>query len=256
LIVLRFQLVLPYHQALSNEFREWYLKNFTSDRLIHCHWSAGQYTGNFLDYHAVTVQFGDVAKTIVNTDVMTDLDAHTDGRNANSIGLAIACAYNAGTEDLGNYPPTPAQIKEHLNFVTNVCCNHRIPFGNIGTHQERADMLDYQAVGLRVYDMNNLGAPPYGPIYGGKGRMNGYNSDIFNRAEDVCCRWDLWIDIDPKTLKVYPKSKSPEGCMNYADWFRGEVAMRVQERTRSYWAHNLSTKSELLTTVQSTNEVR
>ena len=237
-------LIMPltkvYHNALDPLFvDDYYPKRFKTARKIYGHWSAGKYGGNFPDYHVMTLM-DDSGKvyTAYNADVMTDLDAHTSGRNTDSIGVAIGCMYGGGVSNLGSYTPTPAMIMSHLNTVADIMCNHNIPFGAYTTHQEAADMIDYKNSGSPVYSMDNLGSPPYGPIYGGVGRKYGVTDPIFNRSEDVCCRWDWYCLINVTTLNLVPYSSAVGSNYEfYPDWFRGQLSKIIQERTRSYWGY-------------------
>lgn len=216
------QILPTYKQQLDPRFLAWYAEHFVSTRRIYGHWSAGKRETNFDDYHAVTVELEDgSARTITNYDPMLDLPGHTYGRNHNSIGICVAGMFGAGPSNLGEHQPTPNQLREHLLYLSLLCMNHRIPVGNYMTHQEAADMLDYED----PYDADNLGAPPYGPVNG--------------RGQWKCYRWDWWVDVDVAKLKLYPlenggKTRKP-GRLFFPDWLRGEAILEVQKRSRHKW---------------------
>lgn len=200
------QILKQYKAQCAPKFLEWYLKEFRSERMMYLHWSAGYPQTNFKDYHIVICEEHGVTVTHYNTPANQDLPAHTYQRNMNSCAIAIACAFGATTKNLGQYPPSSEQIKEMLNQAVRICLNQRIPVGNILSHAEAADNED-GATGLEFY-----------------GPKNG------------CERWDFWVGIDPKTLRVFcPSVEVRTGSFWFPDWFRGEAILRIQKATEKYW---------------------
>lgn len=141
-------------------------EEFTGDK-IYIHWSAGKYNSFFDDYH-INVDHDGTYHTSVET--FEEGLNHTWSRNAGSIGIALACCYNANTNDaiehgdFGAYPPTEAQAVAVAKAIATICdvCDLDIDEA-VMTHCEAAD------------------EDGYGPHGGG------------------CQRWDLWLL--PWTLK-------------------------------------------------------
>ena len=67
------------------------------------HWSASRYNQFFDDYHINIAEDGSI---YLSTDDLSEVLAHTFMRNTGAVGITLACAYNATTDDLGEYPPT------------------------------------------------------------------------------------------------------------------------------------------------------
>lgn len=118
---------------------------------IYLHWSAGRYDTKFDDYHINITGNGEI---YISTDNLADVLAHTYKRNSGAIGIALCCAYNATTDNLGDYPPTSKQI-EVMSQVTTAVADAlwlTIDKDHVMTHGEAADNED----GLYPHD-------PYGP---------------------------------------------------------------------------------------------
>lgn len=125
------------------------------------HWCASRYNQTFSDYHYCIqynpkTQKANVVKTCESDD---ELKAHTWQRNTGRIGIALCCAYNATTNDLGDYPPTPQQIEVAAALGGDLIKQYNIPATEVKTHAEWA-IID-----------------GYGPYSG-----------------DPETRWDLWVD--------------------------------------------------------------
>lgn len=216
--------VLPeYKKKLEPKFLQWYLKEFSNDRMIYGHWSAGPRGVNFLDYHGMVLVRDGRAIYVSNENCNVDLHAHTYGRNTNSCSISLGGFQNATTSDLGDQFATPEQLRKFVKEIAGICCNLRIPVGNFMTHAEAADNVDQGP--NPPYDTPGLSGPDseaYGPISG--------------HWE----RWDLHVLVDKKTLKLTPplgKAHLPVGEKEIplADWVRGEVFLQVQDMTYKYW---------------------
>ena len=111
------------------------------DRLF-IHWSAGHYSQFFSDYH-INVDYDGTYH--VSTDDLTEIKAHTWHQNTRAIGIAMACAYNATSEDLGPEPPTDLQIQASVDLVHALCQELNIPvdYEHVRTHAEQADEDGY-----------------------------------------------------------------------------------------------------------------
>lgn len=126
------------------------------DIMIYLHWTAGHYGQFFDDYHINIDEDGSI---YISTDDLSEVKSHTWRRNSGSIGIALACAYNASPDDLGDEPPTRYQIDTMAEVVATLCKAFRIPcdYEHVMTHAEAADEDEY-----------------------------GLDDD------DPDCRWDLW----------------------------------------------------------------
>ena len=109
---------------------------------IYLHWTAGHYGQFFRDYHINIDQDGSI---YVSTDDLDEVKAHTWHRNTGAIGIAIACAYNATSNDLGPEPPTDAQITSLAAVVKTLCEALGLPIDadHVMTHAEAADLDGY-----------------------------------------------------------------------------------------------------------------
>ena len=123
------------------------------------HWTAGKYYTYFDDYSINIDGDGDVHITNREFAVST---GHNYMKNTASIGITLCCAYNATTEDLGDYPPTEAQIEAMAKImaVLSEALEIDIDIHHIPTHGESAMNFDY-----RVYYSDYTGYPDniYGP---------------------------------------------------------------------------------------------
>ena len=136
------------------------------DPKIYLHWTGGDYDVDFPDYHFSIHADGSVVQT---HDFGSAVSA-TYMRNSGSVSVALDCcadavAYAGGGCDLGNYPPTSAQIECLAQVVAVIAKALDIPIDlqHVMTHAEAADNLD----GLYPCD-------PYGPAH-------------------TCERWDLAV---------------------------------------------------------------
>lgn len=125
------------------------------DIKLYLHWSAGHYGQFFNDYH-ITIDYDGSIYT--STEDLSMVLAHTWHRNTGSIGIALACCAGATTNDLGEEPPTNAQIEAMAQVVAVLCEEFDLSIDNetVMTHAEAANL------------------DGYGP-------------------ETTCERWDLWV---------------------------------------------------------------
>jgi len=127
------------------------------------HWSAGKYDQVFEDYHYCITYNPTTkkAKIVQMCESDDEIKAHTWHRNKGRIGISLSCAYNATTGNLGQYPPTDAQIEMACALAGRLIKKHGIKpeDDEVNTH---ADWADYDN---------------YGPT----------------RNENGCERWDLWV---------------------------------------------------------------
>lgn len=117
-------------------------RGLNRDVKLYVHWTAGRYMKLFTDYHILITGDG---KVFVSTNDLSETLNATYMRNTGSIAIALCCAYNAkGIHDLGDYPPTPAQ----MNAVAQVICvladalDLTIDRERVMTHAEAAKNLD------------------------------------------------------------------------------------------------------------------
>lgn len=157
-------------KALLQEVRPYFYR-YDEPVKTYIHWTGGDHKTVFGGYHFCITDDGD----IVNTRDLRDIPAATYARNTGSIAISLCCAKDAMAyagdpyhADLGNYPPTQAQIETCAQLMAAVSEIFGIPItlDHFLTHAEAADNLD----GLYPCE-------PYGPDNG-------------------CERWDLAVTKD------------------------------------------------------------
>lgn len=111
------------------------------DPKIYLHWTAAGYHTVFADYHINITGDGTIYAT---TDDLNEVLNHTWKRNTGSIGVSLCCAYDAGSEDLGDYPPTPEQIEAMAQVTATLCDALGLPIDkqHVLTHGEAANNED------------------------------------------------------------------------------------------------------------------
>lgn len=112
------------------------------DITLYLHWSASHYGQFYYNYHINIDQDG---SAYASTDNLSELKTHTWNRNAGSIGIALACCYNADISDFGPEPPTEAQIEAMAQIVAVLCeaLDLTIDIDHVMTHAEAADLDHY-----------------------------------------------------------------------------------------------------------------
>ena len=108
---------------------------------IYLHWTAGKYDTLFDDYHVNITGDG---RIYVSTMNLADTLSHTWKRNTGSIGIALCCAYGAGSAGLGQYPPTKKQIEVMAQVVDSIATGLwlTIDKNHVLTHGEAANNED------------------------------------------------------------------------------------------------------------------
>ena len=102
---------------------------------IIAHWSAGRYTASKIDrdhYHFIYEGDGrEVAGIHTPEDNISAKDgkyaAHTRGCNTGSIGVAVACMWNAKEGNHGSQPMTEAQFEAMCRGIARLCMRYKIP---------------------------------------------------------------------------------------------------------------------------------
>lgn len=171
--------------------------------LIILHWSAGWYEQKFEDYHINITGDGEIWLTV---DDLAEVLAHTWKLNRGTVGVSLCCAACATTDDLGEAPPTEAQI-EKMAQVIAVLCNHlwlTIRPDIVMTHGEAGDNAD-------LYDDEDL---------------YGVNND--------CERWDLQFlgtDESPEFVSDYSDPTTGGNVLRgKAAWFRQEWIKEAKKK--------------------------
>ena len=161
---------------------------------VYLHWSAGHYNGVFNDYHVNIKGDG----TIVVTGDFDEVKNHTWRRNTGSVGIALCCAYNATSNDLGPEPPTEKQIEVMAQCIAALCEGLWLTIDkyHVLTHGEAADLED----GLNVHE-------EYGP-----------------KAD--CQRWDLEYLGTPESPVYNPwatdGSRGGDVLRGKANWYKNQ----------------------------------
>ncbi|WP_333593598.1 N-acetylmuramoyl-L-alanine amidase [Anaerospora hongkongensis] len=143
------QLALQAKSSLWNQ-----ANSLDRDVKLYLHWTAGHYGQFFSDYHINIDADGSI---YISTNDFAEVKSHTYRRNTGAVGIALACAYNATTRNLGPEPPTSQQIEVTAQVVAVLAATLDLTIDRqrVMTHAETAD------------DDN------YGPL-------------------TTCERWDLW----------------------------------------------------------------
>lgn len=147
---------------------------------VYLHWSAGRYGSIFDDYH---INITGAGKIFVTTNDLSEIKSHTWRRNTGSIGISLCCAYDATTNDLGEYAPTNIQIETIAKVIDVVATGLWLTINkeHVLTHGEAADNED----GIWCHD-------PYGPKNG-------------------CERWDLEFLETSESPKYDPWDEEHRG---------------------------------------------
>lgn len=94
-------------------------KSMGREPKIYLHWTAGRYSQFWDDYH---VQIDEDGKIYIPPDVTLDDDSlpATYHRNTGSVAITLLCCVGATTEDLGDMPPTEAQIESMAQAIVAI----------------------------------------------------------------------------------------------------------------------------------------
>ena len=117
-------------------------------RSLSLHWTGDDYERVFPSYHFCLAGFHDVRvhhthdlranMRDVRLDPAAPYAAHTAGRNAWSLGLAVAAMRDATPSDFGAYPLTGEQLEALCVVAARLAAFYGIPLGAIRTHAEAA----------------------------------------------------------------------------------------------------------------------
>lgn len=112
------------------------------DVKLYLHWTAGHYGQFFEDYHINIDADGSI---YISTSNFAEVKSHTYRRNTGAIGIALACAYNATTRNLGPEPPTAVQIEVAAQVIAVLAAalDMTIDRQRVMTHAEAADDDNY-----------------------------------------------------------------------------------------------------------------
>lgn len=111
------------------------------DVKIYLHWTGMHYGQQFSDYHINIDEDGEI---YVSTDDFSEKKNHTWLRNRGSIGIALDCAYGAGSSWLGEEPPTERQIEVMAQVIAVLAKTLNLPIDkyHVLTHGEAANNED------------------------------------------------------------------------------------------------------------------
>ena len=173
-------------KQIAEDSREdiWALaKKYNRDVSCILHWSAGRYDQTFDDYH---INIDGEGRCWISTDDFADVLSHTYMRNSGAVGITMCCAYQATTNDLGEYPPTAAQIETMAQVIAVVAKALWLTIDkyHVMTHSEAADNYD----GLNVHE-------DYGYFNG-------------------CTRWDLLFLGTPESPSIPSSYDDPKNGGN------------------------------------------
>lgn len=189
------QITIKELRALADEYRDsiWQLAaaNYREPK-IYLHWSAGHYNQKFDDYHINITGDG----KLWLADSLDAILAHTYKRNSGAVGISMCCCAFATSADLGDEPPTTAQIEAMAQAIAAVADGLwlTIDRNHVLTHGEAADNID----GIYPHE-------EYGPL-------------------TTVERWDLQFlgtDESPVYLKDYDDERTGGNVMRgKANWYR------------------------------------
>lgn len=118
-------------------------KSMGREPKIYLHWTAGRYSQFWDDYH---VQIDGDGKLYMPPDVTLDDDSlpATYRRNTGSVAITLLCCVGATSEDLGEMPPTKAQIERMAQAIVAIADGLwlTIDKDHVLTHGECADNED------------------------------------------------------------------------------------------------------------------
>nr|DAU04438.1 MAG TPA: PGRP recognition protein [Inoviridae sp.] len=131
-------------RQIAEDSREdiWALaKKYGRDATCILHWSASRYEQKFEDYH---INIDGEGRCWISTDDFSDVLSHTYMRNSGAVGISMSCCYKATTNDLGEYPPTSAQIETMAQVIAVVAKALWLTIDkyHVMTHSEAADNYD------------------------------------------------------------------------------------------------------------------
>lgn len=125
---------------------------------IYLHWTAGTYDRLYDEYHVLIDGEGNI---FVSTEDFSQVLFHTWYRNSGGIGIALCCADDATTDNLGDFPPTHEQIEMMAKAIATICDALWLSIDkyHVMTHGEAADNDDGYTGAYGMVDA-------YGPKHG------------------------------------------------------------------------------------------
>lgn len=118
-------------------------KSMGREPKIYLHWTAGRYSQFWDDYH---VQIDEDGKLYMPPYVTLDDDSlpATYRRNTGSVAITLLCCVGATSEDLGEMPPTKAQIEAMAQAIVAIADGLWLTIDRerVLTHGEAADNED------------------------------------------------------------------------------------------------------------------
>ena len=160
---------------------------------IYLHWTAGHYGQYYLNDYHVAIDYD--GKIYVDSP-LDEVLAHTWKRNSGSVGITLACCVGATSADLGDEPPTDAQIEAMAQAIVAVADGLwlTIDINHVLTHGEAADNVD----GIYPHE-------PYGCL-------------------STCERWDaqyLGTEESPCFIRDYDDPRTGGNVLRgKANWYR------------------------------------
>lgn len=172
-------------------------KSMGREPKIYLHWTAGRYSQFWDDYH---VQIDKDGKLYMPPDVTLDDDSlpATYHRNTGSVAITLLCCMGATSEDLGDMPPTEAQIESMAQAIVAIADGLwlTIDKDHVLTHGECADNED----GIYPHE-------EYGP-------------------KSTCERWDLEYLQTDESPEFNPwaedGSRGGDVLRGKANWYRNK----------------------------------
>ena len=172
-------------------------KSMGREPKIYLHWTAGRYSQFWDDYH---VQIDEDGKLYMPPDVTLDDDSlpATYRRNTGSVAITLLCCFGATSEDLGDMPPTEAQIESMAQAIVAIADGLwlTIDKNHVLTHGECADNED----GIYPHE-------EYGP-------------------KSTCERWDLEYLQTDESPEFNPwaedGSRGGDVLRGKANWYRNK----------------------------------
>lgn len=176
-------------------------KGLDREPKIYLHWTAGHYGQMYTDEYHIGI---DEDGSIYNEYPLDEVLSHTWKRNTGAVGISLACAVGATTDDLGYEPPTDAQIEAMAQVIWIIADALWLSIDkkHVLTHGECADNEDgediHEAYGpkstVERWDLEFLGteeSPEYNPwaedgTRGGdvlRGKANWYRKTYGNAME-------------------------------------------------------------------------
>ncbi len=186
-------------RAKADEAREsiWEAaREYGREPKVYLHWTAGHYATFFDDYH-VSI---DAQGRIYLNGSLSDILAHTYHRNSGAVGITLNACVGATSEDLGEEPPTAAQIESMAQAICAICDGLwlTIDKAHVMTHGEAADNED----GIEASE-------EYGP-------------------KTTCERWDLEYLGTDESPRFEPwatdGSRGGDVLRGKANWYRNQEA--------------------------------